>query len=103
MIWTWDGREFGSLRMCWAWLLWAQATAMAPISPWITTSMFRYPARALAPVDGQYDVRVTEELSEVSYLDQVLLYRRGPSRRHRDLHQREVQGAAISRSSGCSV
>jgi hypothetical protein len=32
------------------------------------------PGRALAPVDGHYDVRITEELSEVSYLDQVELY-----------------------------
>ena len=32
------------------------------------------PGEALKAVDGAYDVRVTEELSEVSYLDQVKLY-----------------------------
>jgi hypothetical protein len=32
------------------------------------------PGEALKRVDGLYDVRVTEELSEVSYLDQVKLY-----------------------------
>ena len=31
------------------------------------------PGRALAAVDGQYDIRVTEELSEVSYLDRIRL------------------------------
>src|SRR5262249_45834641 len=31
------------------------------------------PGKALAAVDGQYDIRVTEELSEVSYLDQIEL------------------------------
>lgn len=31
------------------------------------------PARALAPRDGAYEVRITEELHEVSYLDQVRL------------------------------
>jgi len=29
------------------------------------------PGAALAAVDGRYDIRVTEELSEVSYLDQI--------------------------------
>ena len=32
------------------------------------------PARALQPVNGRYEVRITEELSEVSYLDQVQLF-----------------------------
>jgi hypothetical protein len=32
------------------------------------------PGRALQPVNGYYDVRITEELSEVSYLDQVRLF-----------------------------
>jgi len=32
------------------------------------------PSAALAPRNGSYDVRVTEELSEVSYLDQIQLY-----------------------------
>jgi len=32
------------------------------------------PGEALQSVDGHYEVRVTEELSEVSYLDQIQLY-----------------------------
>ena len=32
------------------------------------------PGAALAAVNGQYEIRVTEELSEVSYLDQIKLY-----------------------------
>ena len=31
------------------------------------------PGDALKAVDGKYEVRVTEELSEVSYLDQIEL------------------------------
>ena len=31
------------------------------------------PAQALAAVDGKYEIRITEELSEVSYIDQVHL------------------------------
>jgi hypothetical protein len=32
------------------------------------------PGEALAPIDGQYDIRVTEELSEVLYIDQIQLF-----------------------------
>jgi hypothetical protein len=32
------------------------------------------PGAALQPINNQYEVRVTEELSEVSYLDQIQLY-----------------------------
>ena len=45
------------------------------------------PGRALKPVNGYYDVRITEELSEVSYLDQVRLFAKWPSCRHRDLYE----------------
>ncbi|MEP6715952.1 MAG: FG-GAP-like repeat-containing protein [Terriglobia bacterium] len=34
----------------------------------------KIPRQALMPVDGHYEVRITEELSEVSYLDQVQLF-----------------------------
>ena len=32
------------------------------------------PAEALREVDGRYEVRITEELHDVSYLDQVRLF-----------------------------
>ena len=60
--------------MSWAWRRWARAMAMAATSRWITRSTFRFPAAALRRADGRYEVRITEELSEVSYLDQIQLY-----------------------------
>ena len=38
------------------------------------TEYVQIPGSKLAVTDGQYDIRITEELSEVSYLDQVQLY-----------------------------
>ena len=60
--------------MFWEWLRWALAMAMEVTSRWITTSGCRSPARRCSPVNDHYEVRVTEELSEVSYLDQIQLY-----------------------------
>ncbi len=36
-------------------------------------STFRSRARPWPPRDGQYEIRITEELSEVSYIDQIRL------------------------------
>ena len=38
-----------------------------------TTSTYKSPREALVARDGKYEVRITEELSEVAYLDQVKL------------------------------
>ncbi len=48
--------------------------ARAPTSRWITTNTSPFPARRWPRSNGQYDIRVTEELSEVSYLDQIQLF-----------------------------
>ena len=74
MIWTWNGRGIQFIT---------DVLGVAPLGAsdgegtyfpvdhdeWVTI-----PGSALAAVQGQYDIRVTEELSEVSYLDQIKLY-----------------------------
>jgi tetratricopeptide (TPR) repeat protein len=74
MIWTWNGHGYQFI---------ADVLGVSPLGvsdgdgsffetnhvEWIQVA-----GHALQPVDGRYDVRVTEELSEVSYLDQIQLY-----------------------------
>jgi len=74
MVWTWNGHEFQFVT---------DVLGVAPLGasdgegsyfPVNPVERVRIPAEALRPVDGRYHVRITEELSEVSYLDQVRLY-----------------------------
>jgi tetratricopeptide (TPR) repeat protein len=79
MIWTWNGREFEFIT---------DVLGVAPLGasngeannesggyfPVDHREYVSIPGRALKERDGFYDVRITEELSEVSYLDQVRLY-----------------------------
>jgi hypothetical protein len=74
MIWTWNGREFQFIT---------DVLGVAPLGasdgdgsffPVDHQEWVSIPGSALKAVDGHYDVRITEELSEVSYLDQVELY-----------------------------
>jgi hypothetical protein len=74
MIWTWNGLGIQFIT---------DVLGVAPLGAsdgegtyfpvdhdeWVTI-----PGSALAAVNGQYDIRVTEELSEVSYLDQIKLF-----------------------------
>ena len=73
MIFTWNGREFQFIT---------DVLGVAPLGassgdgnyfPVDHDEYVQIPAESLAPVDGHYDVRITEELHEVSYLDQVRL------------------------------
>jgi Tfp pilus assembly protein PilF len=73
MIWTWNGREFEFIT---------DVLGVAPLGassgdgsyfPVDHTEYVQIPGAALA-ADGRYEIRVTEELSEVSYLDQIQLY-----------------------------
>jgi tetratricopeptide (TPR) repeat protein len=73
MIWTWNGREFEFVT---------DVLGVAPLGasdgegtyfPVDHDEYVQIPAAALKPRDGQYEIRITEELSEVSYLDQVQL------------------------------
>ncbi len=74
MIWTWDGKGFRFIT---------DVLGVAPLGasdgegtffPVDHDEYVSIPGAALKPVDGHYDVRITEELSEVSYLDQVQLF-----------------------------
>jgi len=74
MIWTWNGREFQF------------ATDVLGIAPLGASSgdgsyfpvdhdeYVQLPGAALAKKDGALEIRMTEELSEVSYIDQLQLY-----------------------------
>jgi len=74
MIWTWDGHEFRFMT---------DVLGVAPLGasdgdgsyfPVNHVEYVSIPGDALKATGGAYDVRITEELSEVSYLDQVKLY-----------------------------
>ena len=74
MIWTWNGHEFQFIT---------DVLGVAPLGardgegayfPVDHEEYVQIPGSALEAMDGHYRVRITEELSEVSYLDQVELY-----------------------------
>ena len=73
MIWTWNGHEFQFIT---------DVLGVAPLGasdgegsyfPVDHDEYVTIPSSSLKQRDGQYEVRITEELSEVSYLDQVQL------------------------------
>ncbi|MBL8216528.1 MAG: tetratricopeptide repeat protein, partial [Bryobacterales bacterium] len=73
MIYTWDGRQFTFLT---------DALGVAPLGAssgegeYFPTDHDEYvfiPGKVLQPKDGHYEIRVTEELGEVTYLDQLKL------------------------------
>ncbi len=73
MIWTWNGSGFQFIT---------DVLGIAPLGamsgdgtyfPVDHDEYIRIPAEALAPRDGHYEIRMTEELSEVSYIDQLRL------------------------------
>jgi tetratricopeptide (TPR) repeat protein len=74
MIWCWNGSEFQFIT---------DVLGVAPLGarngdggyfPVDHQEYVQIPGPALQPRDGRYEIRVTEELSEVSYLDQIQLY-----------------------------
>jgi len=73
MIWTWDGKQFRFI---------SDVLGIAPLGassgdgqyfPVDHDEYIQIPGESLLAVDGKYEIRVTEELSEVSYLDQIQL------------------------------
>jgi tetratricopeptide (TPR) repeat protein len=73
MIWTWDGHEFQFIT---------DIVGVAPLGasdgdgsyfPVDHVEHARIPGSQLVENGGQYEIRITEELSEVSYLDQIEL------------------------------
>jgi tetratricopeptide (TPR) repeat protein len=74
LIWTWNGKEFQFIT---------DVLGVAPLGassgdgttfPIDHDEYVQIPGEALQAVDGHYEIRVTEELSEVAYLDQLHLY-----------------------------
>jgi Flp pilus assembly protein TadD len=74
MIWTWNGRAFQFIT---------DVLGVAPLGarngdgsyfPVDHNEWVQIPGAALQPINDHYSIRVTEELSEVSYLDQIQLY-----------------------------
>ena len=67
MIFTWNGRSFEFI---------SDVLGVAPLGVFFPLDHDEYvsiPGRALQLRDGAYEVRITEELREVSYLDQIKL------------------------------
>ncbi|MGA2433985.1 MAG: CRTAC1 family protein, partial [Bryobacteraceae bacterium] len=73
MVFTWNGREFQFIT---------DVLGVAPLGassgdgnyfPVDHNEWIQIPGEALAATDGRYEVRVTEELHEVSYIDKVQL------------------------------
>ena len=73
MIWTWNGREFEFIT---------DVLGVAPLGasdgegtyfPVDHDEFVLIPGRSLQPRNGKYEIRITEELAEVSYLDQLHL------------------------------
>jgi Flp pilus assembly protein TadD len=72
-VWTWNGREFVYVTDV---LGVAPLGAMAGDGTYFAVDHLEHiqiPAGGLAPRDGRYEIRLTEELSEVAYIDQVKL------------------------------
>lgn len=73
IIWTWNGREFEYIT---------DVLGVAPLGasagdgkyfPVDHDEYVQIPAKSLVPVDGEYRLRITEELSEVAYIDHLKL------------------------------
>lgn len=74
MIWTWDGARFEFITDVLGVAPLGAADGDGSYFPVDHQEFVSIPGHALKPVSGYYDVRITEELSEVSYLDQVRLF-----------------------------
>jgi tetratricopeptide (TPR) repeat protein len=73
MIWSWNGREFEYIT---------DVLGVAPLGasagdgayfPVDHDEYVQISGRSLVPIDNEYEIRITEELSEVAYLDQLKL------------------------------
>jgi Flp pilus assembly protein TadD len=74
MIWCWNGHEFQFITDVLGVAPLGASDGQGSYFPVNHQEYVQIPGAALQPKDGRYEVRITEELSEVSYLDQVQLY-----------------------------
>ena len=88
MVFAWNGREFQFI---------SDVLGVAPLGassgdgsyfPVDTDEYLQLPPGALAPRNGRYEIRITEELHEISYIDQARLIAVDHPVGHRDLHER---------------
>ncbi len=72
-LYAWDGEKFAFVTDClWAAPLGLQIASdrVAPDRPW---EYLKVPGEFVAPRDGQYELRITEELWEAAYFDHLQL------------------------------
>ena len=73
MIFTWDGAKFRFITDVLGVAPLGAASGDGSYFPVDHDEYVQIPGEALRAVDGRYEIRITEELREVSYLDQVKL------------------------------
>ncbi|HZT32648.1 MAG TPA: FG-GAP-like repeat-containing protein [Bryobacteraceae bacterium] len=73
MIFTWNGSRFQFVTDVLGVAPLGASSGDGTFFPLDHDEYVQIPAGALVPADGRYEVRITEELREVSYLDQVKL------------------------------
>jgi len=73
MIFTWNGQEFEFITDVLGVAPLGASSADGKYFPVDHDEYIQIPGRALRERDGEYEIRITEELHEVSYLDQVQL------------------------------
>jgi hypothetical protein len=73
MIFTWDGSKFRFITDVLGVAPLGAASGDGSYFPVDHDEYVQIPGEALRAVNGQYEIRITEELREVSYLDQVKL------------------------------
>ena len=73
MIFTWDGSKFRFITDVLGVAPLGAASGDGSYFPVDHDEYVQIPGQALHAVDGRYEIRITEELREVSYLDQVKL------------------------------
>ncbi len=73
MVWTWNGREFEYITDVLGVAPLGAASGDGTFFPVDHDEYIQIPGASLAPRDGHYEVRLTEELAEVAYLDEIKL------------------------------
>jgi hypothetical protein len=73
IIWTWNGREFEYITDVLGVAPLGASSGNGEYFPVDHDEYVRIPGKALRAVDGKLEVRITEELAEVTYLDQAQL------------------------------
>lgn len=73
IIWTWNGREFEYITDVLGVAPLGASAGEGKFFPVDHDEYIQISGKSLVPVDGEYRIRITEELSEVAYIDQVKL------------------------------